>query len=270
MHRTLCIITTLLCSTPAKAAPADASPPSIVSIESEGDRVTFTDSVGNEWCYQIDPWKLVWRRLSGASSPAHGSTKTEPPIIWTMKSETAVQALQRGVPPKVVSKLTGDAHPTPRELAEFKESGGVSHTALGGTPTVRSQYRRARSSYSSSSYPATRVGICLGDDPACLGVGLHLDFTGERVGFKVGFSDLALTSSLRVYAEDTRLYLHGEAFIIPFTLGFGGGIGWDIPMDNAQRLVLQPQIGVQTMRSPMFNPEVLPSGSISVNWGTPR
>jgi hypothetical protein len=151
MLRSLCILVMLIGSNPAKGAPADPTPPSIVAIESESDRVTFTDSMGNEWCYQIDPWKLVWRRLSVVSSPAHGSENLGPSVIWTMKNETAVQALQRGVPPEVLSQLTGDAHPTPEELTEFKESGGVSHTAPGGTPTLRSRPRRARSSYSSTS-----------------------------------------------------------------------------------------------------------------------
>lgn len=138
-----------------------------------------------------------------------------------------------------------------------------------GAPIVRPQ--RVRRPFRSSSYPATRVGFCMGLDPACLGAGVHLDFTGESVGFKVSVGYYALASTLRVYDEATRLYLHGEAMIMLFGLGLGGGIGWDIPLGQTQSVVLQPQIGVMTILGP-FDGFVgaFPSGSISVNWGTPR
>ena len=149
-----------------------------------------------------------------------------------MKSETAVQALQRGVPPEVLAQLTGDAHPTPRELAEFKESGGVSHTATGGTSTVRSQHRRARSSFNSFSFPETRLGVCVGLDTACILGGIHVDFTGEVLGFKIGASGFPVlpffNASLRTYGnratgETTAPYLYaGVAYGLAIT--YGGGI----------------------------------------------
>jgi len=76
---------------------------------------------------------------------------------------------------------------------------------------------------------------------------VHVDFTGESVGYKVGVGAYALTSTLRMYDEATRLYIHGEAtFILVFGFGFGGGIGWDIPLGKAQSVIIQPQICVQT------------------------
>jgi hypothetical protein len=275
MLRFLCFFVILISSNLATGAPADAPLPSIVAIDSESERVTFTDSVGDQWCYQIDPWALVWRTPGVASPSLHGPANPGP-SIWTMKRETAVQALQKGVPPWVLSQLTGDAHPTPAELADFKESGGVSHVPSptpDGASIFRARSRRkgARRYTTSSSYPATRVGFCAGLDPSCLAVGVHLDFTGESVGFKVGVGFFALTSALRVYDEATRLYLHGEATIMLFALGVGGGIGWDIPLGKAQSVVLQPQIGVQTYIGPFGMGSMTgPSGSISVNWGTPR
>ena len=275
MLRFLFFFVILISSNLATGAPADAPLPSIVAIDSESERVTFTDSVGDQWCYQIDPWALVWRTPGVASPSLHGPANPGP-SIWTMKRETAVQALQKGVPPWVLSQLTGDAHPTPGELADFKESGGVSHVPSptpDGASIFRARSRRkgARRYTTSSSYPATRVGFCAGLDPSCLGIGMHLDFTGESVGFKVGVGYYALTSTLRVYDEATRLYLHGEAMIMAFGLGLGGGIGWDIPLGQDQSVVLQPQIGVMTILGPFGGfVGALPSGSISVNWGTPR
>ena len=101
---------------------------------------------------------------------------------------------------------------------------------------------------------------------------MQLDFTGENLGFKVGIGFLTLTSALRVYGKDTRLYLQAEAaaaiLVIP---GVGGGIGWDIPLGKNQKVVVQPQIGVQTYIGPFGMGSMTgPSGSISVNWGTPR
>jgi hypothetical protein len=136
-----------------------------------------------------------------------------------------------------------------------------------GTSSFGSQ--RARHPFRTDSYPATRVGFCVGFEPACLGAGLHLDFTGESVGFKVGVGYYALTTSLRFYGEDTRLYVHGEALLMLFAFGFGGGIGWDIPLGKSQSLVLQPQVGVLTIGG-LGGSAVLPSGSLSVNWGRPR
>ena len=152
--------------------------------------------------------------------------------------------------------------PVPSIVASELESGG---TSFAGS-------QRARRPFKSASYPATRVGFCVGAEPACMGAGLHVDFTGESVGFKVGVGFLALNTSLRVYDEGTRLYVHGEALVMLFAYGFGGGIGWDIPLGKSQSLVLQPQIGVQAIYGfgELNHPEVLPSGSISVNWGTPR
>lgn len=100
---------------------------------------------------------------------------------------------------------------------------------------------------------------------------MQLDFTGENLGFKVGIGFLTLTSALRVYGKDTRLYLQAEAAAAMLvTPGVGGGIGWDIPLGKNQKVVVQPQMGVQAYKIKFIQDMLHASGSVSVNWGAPR
>jgi hypothetical protein len=280
MLHLLCLVATLISSGPAMGAPADGPLSSIVDIELESDRVTFTDSVGNQWCYQTDPWKLVWRtRGVGSPSMQHGPTDLDHTGTWAMKEDAVVQALQSGIPPWVLSKLTGNAHPTTNALAEFQKKGGVSHAAPNRTSTLRSRPKRTLYSSSLSSFPETRLGVCVGLDPACILGGVHVDFTGETWGLKLGVSGFPvfpfLSSSLRVYGEReynsaTGPYLHvGVSYGVAIT--YGGGIGWDIGLGRDENVHLQPQLGFLMVTgfssvngSPQTWPYPLPGLSISV------
>lgn len=251
MLHLLCFVAILISSDPAMGAPANGPTTSIVDIESESDRVTFTDSMGNQWCYQIDPWTLVWRTRGVASPSLHGATDFDHSGIWTMKEDAVVQALQSGITPWVLSKLTGNAHPTTEELEEFQKNGGVSHTPPERTSIFRPRPKRGSSSSRSSSFPETRLGVCVGLDPACVLGGIHVDFTGERWGLKLGVSGIpvfpVLSSSFRAYGERaygeaTGPYLHaGVSYGLAIL--YGGGIGWDIGLGGEQNVVLQPQLG---------------------------
>ena len=265
-------------------APADAPQPWIVTIDLDSDQVTFTDSMGDQRCYQIDPWTMVWRTRSVASSSRNGRANLEP-SFWAMKRETAVQALQKGIPPGVLSQLTGDVHPTPGELAEFKKSGGVSHVPYAtprGASTFRPRPKRTWYSSSLPSFPETRIGFCVGLDPACILGGAHVDFTGETWGFKLGVSGFPvlpfLSASFRVYSgreydEATGPYLHaGVSYGVGIT--YGGGIGWDIGLGQDEYVHLQPQLGFLMVTgysavdgSPQTWPYPLPGLSISVAGG---
>ena len=90
----------------------------IVALDWNDDRVTLTDSQGNEWCYRTYPsWGIVWKSVQ--TQPTDGSPGDDS-RTWVIDSNTVVEALWSGTPVAVIERLSGGQHPTPEERERAK------------------------------------------------------------------------------------------------------------------------------------------------------
>jgi hypothetical protein len=90
----------------------------ILNITATDDRVTFSDSAGNTFCFKTEPWELTEYYIVPL-----GEKPTKSQLLqqsWKMDSEVAVKALRDGIPSAILSRLTASVHPTSVEIEASK------------------------------------------------------------------------------------------------------------------------------------------------------